>query len=125
MRAIKINPMNKTVTEIDISGELQDFYDHIECDLIQNVPVGEMFDDYDYDSITVYVDEEGLIKNSEKYFFSPDWYAYPLCGIAIIIGNKDGESCDCTVPIEEVEKSIEWFDENQRITLIRVLERSM
>jgi hypothetical protein len=92
------------IREIEISGELADYYKHIGCDMIQHVPsYKEGFPD-------LYVDEEGLWNQTGL------WWVYagfpqPLCGNAIAIGtDSEGETIAPDVTLEKLKEGIRFVD---------------
>lgn len=100
MRAILINPENKTVTEIDIGkGELEDLYRAIDCTCIC-MPL--RFDNGDF----LVMDDEGLLKES-NYFWHFKGATQVLAGKAIIVGpeTEDGDILPVRSSVEEVA---EW-----------------
>lgn len=105
MKAILIDVVSRTVTEVDITGDLDSFYEHIGCDLVEAVNT-----DVISGNDVLYVDEEGLLHEVEG-FFHLDGYPQPLAGNAIIIGiDEDGDSCDCETTVEEVMDAIEFME---------------
>jgi hypothetical protein len=60
MKAIHINPFEKTVKEVDILGNLEDIYVLLGCRPLDAI-------NYD-DKNVLYVDDEGLLKNDQRYF---------------------------------------------------------
>lgn len=77
MKGILIDSINKTVTEVELDGELQSMYNLIGCQRIEPT----MFDD----EHEIYVDEEGLFNNENQFFFMKDM-ATPMAGNGLILG---------------------------------------
>ena len=85
MRAVKIDPISRTVTEIKLkknpNSTLQELYEIIGCDLVELVQI-------DRDMVMV-VDEEGKCKNVQGAFTFIGWGTI-IAGTAIILG-RSGE----------------------------------
>ena len=83
MRAIKIDPVAKAVTEIDVKNpnrSLQEFYDIIGCDLVQLVELDR--------DIVMVCDEEGKLKpvaGAFAFFGNEDLV---IAGTAVILGGN-------------------------------------
>jgi hypothetical protein len=99
-KALLIDVVAQSITEVQV-GNYTDIYKHIgngcECFC---VPVN--FENGD----SIYVDDEGLLKEVKGGFYMMDWY-YPLCGNAIILGtDEEGESVDYKSDLEQIRKEI-------------------
>ena len=60
MKAILINPHEKTITEVEYSGNYKEIYSLIDCrtfDCVRITPNEDM-----------YIDDEGLLMNNQRYF---------------------------------------------------------
>lgn len=105
MRAIKIDPTAKTVTEIDIKNpnrSLQEFYDIIGCDLVQLVELDR--------GIIMVCDEEGKLKpiNGAFTFYGNEQLV--VAGTAIVIGGDGNRFKTLHENIASFEQIIEWVD---------------
>lgn len=108
MRAILIDSEKKTVSEITINdtNTLQEWYKHIDCDLVQ---VAHYLSDHD----SILVDEEGLLKNPSN-FFSYYGSHQPFAGNGLIVGvNEEGESVDCDITLEEATLNVIFYSNRQ------------
>ena len=83
MRAVKINPISRTVTEIKLkknpNSTLQELYEIIGCELVELVQI-------DRDMVIV-VDEEGKCKDVQGAFTFIGWGTV-IAGTAIILGGS-------------------------------------
>ena len=116
-KAIKIDAINKKIYEVEIHNELDDIYNHLDCDLF-TCPVS--LDNQD----TLYVDDEGLLINLYDYkgsFYFKD-FQQPLFGHGLIIGtNNEGDSVDVKSTVEEIEKLVSFIpDETGKHILNRI-----
>lgn len=102
MKALLINPADKSVTEITVNEGIKDIYKAIECDCF-SCPV--TFENGD----TMYCDDEGLFKEQEGGIMMIDW-AYPILGKILLVGSdiKTGKSCDVKTTIATLKKSLGW-----------------
>lgn len=96
-RGLLINPVAKTVTEVQTSGELQELYRLLECRTVEIVPVSDGGE-------TLWIDEEGLYAEPPKEFFSFLGHeTNPLCGNGLILGSDGkGGHADCRLPLKLV-----------------------
>lgn len=106
-KALKIDVVNQTVTDITINDEIEDIYAQIGngCELFC-CPIN--FDNGD----TLYADDESLLRENVEGCFMMDSWSYAIVGNAIILGTnfEDGESIDCKYTAEEVYNAIIWGD---------------
>ena len=83
MRAIKIDPVAKTITEIELAQNpnetLQELYDLIGCDLVELIQLDR--------GIIMVVDEEGKLKEIKGGFTFPGW-GTAIAGTAIALGGN-------------------------------------
>ena len=83
MRAVKINPVSRTVTEINLkknpNNTLQELYEIIGCDLVELVQI-------DRDMVLI-CDEEGKCKDVQGAFTFIGWGTV-IAGTAIILGGS-------------------------------------
>jgi hypothetical protein len=101
MRAILIDPSNKSVTEIEHSGQYKDIVETLGIRMIEAVGLG--LDHH------MYVDEEGLLvaDHPNGYFKLPQSQVY--AGKAIIFrGTPDGEEAPATIGIEHVRRIVQF-----------------
>jgi hypothetical protein len=102
MRAIKINPHDRTITEVTLPDDtaktsrqvLQALYHEIGngCDLIELVHCGKPTLSHNVDLV---IDEEGLLKDNAFFFFRGYPHMgvgdYAMAGTALVIGQARGE----------------------------------
>lgn len=105
MQAILINPFDKTIEEIEYSGDWKDISSLLECDIFTTV----YFDDT---TDSVYVDDEGLYVEDQA-FFTIGNYPQPLAGCGLILGcNDEGDSVDCKTTLEEAKAMVKFLGTN-------------
>jgi len=86
MKGYLINPFDQTIKPVTLEKEntLQQIYTLCGCQLIDAV--------YSIDDHTVFVDDEGLFVENQRYFKLHD---QPLAGKALVLGvNEEGDSTD-------------------------------
>jgi hypothetical protein len=105
LNAILIDPMSRTISEIQLSGELNDYYKHLKCQTFTIVTV-----DWCGHEVDIFVDDEGLLNDGNEFFVFQGWHQ-PLAGRALILGHDDeGETTSCPIGIEEAADAIGWVD---------------
>ena len=104
MRAIKIDPVAKTITEIELARNpnetLQELYDLIGCDLVELVQI-------DRDMVLI-CDEEGKLK--EKGGFTFLGWGTVIAGTAIILGGSGHKFKALRENLTSFEMMTEWVD---------------
>ena len=111
MKALLINPVDKTVTEIDIKGNLQSFYDVIGCDYIES---GFTYPNGDF----LYWDEEGKF-NEEKIegaFYYPSWSDVIIGKSIVTRCNSQGNGTNCKSKPSDIlnyEGGIQWLKKDE------------
>lgn len=101
MKALLIDPEFNLVKEVEYSGDYDDIYKLIDCDLFTCVDLG--------DGETLYLDDEGLFK-SESYQFQLDGAYQPFCGKGLILGtDDDGETVATKLIPTDIAKHIEFL----------------
>ena len=110
MKAIVINPITKTVNEINIKGDLSSWYETIECDVVE---VAIRLDNGDI----LLVDEEGLWKSPTSYFTyeHPDYINYPFAGKGLIVGTQGEDTSDAKTTLEEAIAKVRFQDKQSII----------
>jgi len=102
MKAILINSIERTVTELTLDGRanmLQQWYKAMNVELVQ---VGHYINEHD----SVLVDEEGLLKQPE-HFFEYDGAHQPFAGNGLVVGvDEEGETVGCDISLEEVTAKV-------------------
>jgi|TARA_R110000744_G_scaffold303454_1_gene412131 hypothetical protein len=104
MKGILIDAFNETVKEVVITGNYKEIYALVECRTFDCVDI----DEYN----TMYVDDEGLLKEPNRYF---SIHGRDYAGNGLIIGNNDeGESIDSTLTVEQVKDMISFLPEGYK-----------
>ena len=103
MRAIIINPEDRTITETEIDGALKSLQ-QILGGLIE--PVYQGLDDNHH----CYVNEKGLLDNPQHFFMFTDGHQ-PLAGHGVILSSTDdGGEAPCTLPLDWVKERVTFMD---------------
>lgn len=108
MKALLIDPFQKTITEIEHDNSLEDIYRHTRCDTFTTVMI-------DRHGGTLFVDDEGLLKPFDSQaFFKIDTYADPLAGYAMVVGTDDeGETVDVAYTIDQIKARVQFLSHAQ------------
>lgn len=102
IKGILIDVYNKKVEEIEFDHTLEKFYEIIKCDLVTTAPMDDNHD--------LVVDDEGLLKNPDRFFSFNDIREPQYAGNGIIIGfNHKGEWINHSMKIEDIKKSVVFF----------------
>lgn len=106
MKAILIDVFNKTVTEIKLDSKkdiLDQYYHVIKTDVVE---VAHYITDHD----SILVDETGLLKPTNHFFFYEGAHQ-PFAGNGLIVGtDEEGEAVDCNISVEEVEENVQFLN---------------
>ena len=103
MRGIKINPTDRTVTEVDVKSpnkSLKSLYELIGCELVELVQLDR--------EVILVCDEEGKMKNITGAFH---FYGCPelvIAGNAIILGGNGNRFKVLHENVENIRKIVEW-----------------
>jgi hypothetical protein len=103
MKALLINPSNKTVTEIQIEKGINAIYNAIGngCTAF-SCPI--TLDNED----TFFADDEGLFHDIIGGIMMKDW-SYPIVGKIVVLGtDKKGNSVDVKTKADDLAKLIFW-----------------
>ncbi|KAA1015988.1 hypothetical protein FVF58_01150 [Paraburkholderia panacisoli] len=104
MKAYLINPFDWTVSEIDSfkGGNLQSIYQLLDCDTIDAVrPEGT--------TDVIYIDDEGLFKDDQRFFFCKLFPYQSIAGKGLWIGTaRDGYDTTPKESIDFVRSVILW-----------------
>ena len=105
MRAVKIDPVSRTVTEINLkknpNNTLQELYEIIGCDLVELVELDR--------GIIMVVDEEGKCKAVQGAFTFIGWGTV-IAGTAIILGGNGDRFKALPENLASFEMMTEWVD---------------
>jgi len=103
MRAIIINPENRTITETEIDGSLRTLQ-QIVGGMIE--PVYQGLDDNHH----CYVNEEGLLCDPQHFFMFKGGHQ-PLAGHGVILSTTDdGGEAPCILSLDAVEERVTFMD---------------
>ena len=105
MRAIKIDPVAKTITEIELAQTpnetLQELYDLMGCDLVELVQLDK--------GIIMVVDEEGKCKEIKGGFTFLGWGTV-IAGTGIVLGGNSSRLKALQENLASFEMMTEWVD---------------
>ena len=105
MRAIKIDPVAKTITEIELARNpnetLQELYELIGCDLVELVQLDC--------GIIMAVDEEGKLKEIKGGFTFLGWETV-IAGTGIVLGGNSSKLKALQENLASFEMMTEWVD---------------
>lgn len=102
MRAILIDVVNRFLKEIQVGSSLEDYYKIINCGSIE-VAIRLPNED------VCYVDEEGLLKKANFFFFIKGGI-HVFAGNGIIVGTgREGESIDAKSSMEEIKQRVSFL----------------
>ena len=105
MRAVKIDPVSRTVTEIDLKKNpnrtFEELYEIIGCDLVELVQI-------DADMVMV-CDEEGKCKTVRGAFTFIGWGTV-IAGTAIILGGDSNKLKALPENLASFEMMTEWVE---------------
>lgn len=116
MRAILVDPFDRTVTEVDWDGTFtgdnsrkeRGAYRYMQCDLIDVV-----YFDSPWVNVNMFVDDEGLFKQ-DLAFFIPihSRSGQPIAGRSLLVGppNNRGNSTACPISVAEAKAGIQFVD---------------
>lgn len=97
-----INPYDKTIAPVYYDGELSSLYAILGCSCVAVVSCGR------YD---LFVDDEGLFKQDQKFFVVSDYMFQPLAGMALAVGvDEDGNTVPPSITLEELEARVLFVD---------------
>lgn len=100
MRALLINPFEKSVTEVDYSGDYKDIPTMIDCDLFTIASDGDN---------DIFVDDEGLFKPNQMFFWVRGM-GQPLAGKGLVLSSDgEGETIGTTADVDAFYNRIRWF----------------
>ena len=105
MRAIKIDPAAKTITEIELkrsNQSLQESYDLIGCDLIQLIELDR--------EIIMVCDEEGKLKPITGAFTFYGNEDLVIAGIALVLGGNANRFGKLHEGIASFNMLVQWVD---------------
>lgn len=107
LKAFLIDPYAMTVTETTYSGDYNDIYEKIDCEIFACVTFND-------DEDTIYIDDEGLVNGKEQAFFriinTPQGNTYPLVGKGLVLGtDEEGATVEPKITLEKLKKQIQFI----------------
>ena len=120
MRAILINPVSKSITEIDLkrpNRSLQEFYSAIDASTVEIIRISEEID--------LVIDEEGRlkpIKGAFKFFGVDDFW---IAGKAVVIGERNGSFIALPENLSSFEMIVEWISPENTEALLTQQQNSI
>jgi len=116
MKALLINASEKTVTPVEYSGNYQDIYAHVGCDVFDVV-----YAEIGKHKVSIFVDDEGLLKGPQHFFKFADW-PEALAGNGLVLGDVDDEGRTLGLADEVTDiPGIEFLDIAQVIAMVHGL----
>ena len=103
MKAILINPFDETIKETEYTGDYREIYHLIDCTTFDVAMVKENND--------LYIDDEGLLKDNQRYFRMLDIGANYAGKGLILAHNDEGESVATTFTLQQVKDMVKWLPE--------------
>lgn len=108
MKAIKINVTLKGIYEITLPEDYREIYRQLECNLFTLVKPDTL-----PGRDTLYIDDEGLLRDQKLGAFSIRGYPQVLSGHGLIIGgDEEGESISCISTVELIKQLVRFEDEH-------------
>ena len=106
MKAILINSENKTIEVVNIrkSEFLNDAYQHLNCTCIDAVSI------YFEEEHSLYIDDESRLTETHQTGFRYEKNEYIGHGLIVGFDPKTGNNKDFSCTLEEVKKSVTWFN---------------
>lgn len=106
VKAVFIDVVSKTITDIEISTSIADIYDRLDCttfDMIcpKNAPRG----------LTIYIDDAGLLRDVPLGAFSVRGFDQVLSGHGLVVGTDDeGNTSDCPQTAAQIAINVRFED---------------
>ena len=106
MKGILINPFDETIKEVVYTGDYREIYDLVECRTFDVVNI--------YDTQDMYIDDEGLLINNQRYFSIND---RTFAGKGLLLSHNDeGETTGTNLDLQMVKDMIQWLPEGHKET---------
>ena len=103
MQAILIDPFKEDITEMDWDGDCMSIAKILGCKWI----TGAYPPDMDHD--VIYVDDEGLYVEDQRYFFI-EGYPHPLAGYGFILGTDEvGDAIPPKSNVNDIAKRLSFI----------------
>jgi hypothetical protein len=105
MKAILIDPFEKSIIGILTDGSLQEIYEFIGCDCIDTACP------FDTRNEVVFVGDNSALQDPPLPRFYVPGYDWPLYGRAMVFGRQAGGECVSTeLTVEQVRKVVVFAD---------------
>ncbi len=105
MKAIKIDPHNKTVDTIitpDVNEDIASITDTLGCRYFDVIRLGDAI---------VFVDDEGLMVNRDcQAYWKFSFMDNPLAGIGLVYGTLGEATTDAFMKTSDIASIVEWLD---------------
>ncbi len=115
VKAISIDPTNRTIEEIEIEASLSAYYKHIGCrtiDFVCRMPNGD----------ALIVDDEALLSEPQPPAFQFAYFKYPIHGIALVVGgNSRGGTITPKLTLRNVSNLVKFLGDIHTEPEINVL----
>ena len=105
MRALLVDPESKTVTETDVSGDLESLQKAV-GGYIEGIYPGNFHPALR--GVHGYVDEEGLFKEKARHSWSLPGYSHLVGPGVFLCDNGAGDESPCTLPVEVLRALVAW-----------------
>ncbi len=111
MQALRIDPINKEITEVEFNGDYKQIYDHINANTFDIARVYENGDG-------AYIDDEGLYVENQHFWIHKN-YPTPLAGIGLLLGSDEyGDDTAPKTSIEELIRDVKWVGDRHDVTVL-------
>ena len=105
MKAILINPEERTIRHVSYDGDYKSIYRLIRCTTFEAV--------YPFDNVdTLWIDEEGLLKESNFAFnirADNPKFNQTIMGMALVLGtDAEGESVECLSSLDDIKSRVNF-----------------
>lgn len=103
MKAFLIDPVKRTIEEVEHNNSLESIYQLIDARVFQIVPL-------DGSENVVYVDEEGLFKEGQSFFLLRD-FPQPLAGKGLVMAHdQGGETVSPSIALKNLKELVRFLD---------------
>ena len=111
MKAFRIDPLNKKITEVEYNGDYKQIYNHIDASTFD---VATLYDNGD----GAYIDDEGLFVENQHFWIHKN-FPTPLAGIGLLLGlDEEGDSTAPKTTIEELNSDVKWVGDRHDVTVL-------
>lgn len=115
MKAFLINPLDKTITEVEHSGDYHEIYKICDYSIFEVIALPNRDG--------VYIDEEGLLKspNPDSFWSMPELYgeSAAFTGKGFVLGSdKKGNSTAPKITLDELKRIVVFLSPDELLTYI-------